>query len=269
MGYFSNRRMPLFCRFRDVASRWRDSMDDHPKDDLFSRPRDAADRFRFDEAVARVFPDMVRRSVPGYEQLVDLTGLIGRRFIRPDTRVYDLGCSLGATTLSLVGQASGERCEFIALDNSPAMVEALAARLRDQGTRGRVHVVCADAGSVAIENASLVVLNLTLQFIAPRRRLALLRRIRRGLVPGGALILSEKIRPSEPAEDRLLRVLHEDFKRANGYSELEISRKRAALERVLIPEDPGRHLQRLQEAGFAHGARWFQCLNFVSFLAWT
>lgn len=239
------------------------------KDDLFSRRSGEVEPFHFDDAVVRVFADMVRRSVPGYEQLVALSGLLGRRFVQPGTGVYDLGCSLGAATLSLLDRVSDPSCRFTAIDSSQAMIDALSARLQGTGLDDRVFPVCADASSVPIENASLVVLNLTLQFIPLEERLALLKRVRHGLVPGGALILSEKIRPVDPEEERLVTELHEDFKRANGYSELEISRKRAALERVLVPEAPELHLERLKEAGFPHCTRWYQCLNFVSFVAWT
>lgn len=239
------------------------------KDDLFARPWAEGEPFRFDESVARVFPDMVSRSVPGYGQLVALTGLIGARFLRSGTRCYDLGCSLGAVTFSLLERAPEVDCRQIAVDNSPAMVAALVDRVRGRAGRERVEPVCADIASVLVEDASLVVLNLTLQFIAPERRTEILRAVRRGLVPGGALILSEKICSADPAEERLLTALHQDFKRANGYSELEISQKRTALERVLIPDTPKVLMDRLGDAGFVHRVRWFQCLGFISLLAWT
>jgi len=239
------------------------------RDDLFARPRKRSEPFRFDESVARVFPDMVGRSVPCYGELVELTGLLGARFLRRNTRVYDLGCSLGAVTSSLLAQASCADLELIAVDNAPAMTSVLDVRLRDQDLATRVEIICADLGSVRIEKASLVVMNLTLQFIPPGERLALLTRICAGLIPGGALILSEKLCAHDMQEQVLLTGVHEDFKRANGYSELEISQKRAALEQVLIPDTREQHLERLQAAGFAQTVQWFQCFNFVSFVAWT
>ncbi|MBK1720485.1 carboxy-S-adenosyl-L-methionine synthase CmoA [Thiocystis violacea] len=241
-------------------------------DDLFDRPLDRADGpirpFAFDADVARVFPDMVRRSVPGYAELVDLAGLIARRAARPGDRCYDLGCSLGAVTRSILRQ-TGPEVRLIAVDNAPAMIEGLGARLADLPGAERVEARCVDVQQVAIEQAALVVLNLTLQFIPPPDRLALLRRIRAGLIPGGALILAEKIAVPADRGGAWLTVLHEDFKRANGYSELAISRKRAALERVLIPDSIETHEQRLTTAGFAGSVRWFQSLNFVAWLAWT
>jgi tRNA (cmo5U34)-methyltransferase len=225
--------------------------------------------FRFDEAVTRVFPDMVARSVPCYGELADLTGLLGARFLRPGTRGYDLGCSLGAVTFSLLEHARTSDFDIVAVDKAPAMTRALEERLRGSARAEQVEVLCADLSSVCFENASLAVLNLTLQFIPPEERPALLRRIREGLVPGGALILSEKLRSEDSSEQTLLTEVHEDFKRASGYSELEISQKRMALERVLIPDTCADHRNRLRNAGFRHVVQWFQCLNFVSFVAWT
>ncbi len=237
-------------------------------DDLFDRPEGPVRPFEFDVDVARVFPDMVRRSVPGYAELVGLSGLIARRVARPGARCYDLGCSLGAVTRSILRQ-TGPEVRVIAVDNAPAMVEGLRARSVDVADAGRVDAVCADVQEVAIEQAALVVLNLTLQFVPVSGRLPLLQRIRAGLAPGGAMILAEKVAvPTERGGDWLT-TLHEDFKRANGYSELAISRKRAALDRVLIPDSLDAHEQRLAAAGFAGSVRWFQSLNFVAWLAWT
>ncbi|EGV30343.1 tRNA (cmo5U34)-methyltransferase [Thiorhodococcus drewsii AZ1] len=243
-------------------------MIDTEPDDLFDRPSGPVRPFEFDADVARVFPDMVRRSVPGYAELVGLSGLVARRVARPGTRCYDLGCSLGAVTRSILRQVTGE-VRVVAVDNAPAMIEGLRARLADVPHSGRVEPVCADVREVAIENASLVVLNLTLQFIPRDARLELLTRIRQGLVPGGVLILAEKIQVSDDRGGRFLTQLHEDFKRANGYSEMAISGKRAALDRVLVPETIEAHEARLSAAGFVGVERWFQSLNFVAWIAWT
>ncbi len=237
-------------------------------DDLFDRPLGPIRPFEFDADVARVFPDMVRRSVPGYAELVGLSGLVARRVAQPGTRCYDLGCSLGAVTRSILRQ-TGPQVEIIALDNAPAMIDGLRARLADVPGAERVEALCADIREVPIEQASLVVSNLTLQFIPAPARLDLLGRIRAGLTPGGVLILAEKIAVGQDRGGALLTALHEDFKRANGYSEMAISAKRTALERVLVPDSIETHEQRLAEAGFAGATRWFQSLNFVAWLAWT
>lgn len=241
--------------------------DSHP-DTLFDRPAGPVRPFEFDAAVAQVFPDMVRRSVPGYLELVEVTGLMARRLAQPGTRCYDLGCSLGAVTRAILRQVD-PRVEIIAVDKAPAMIDGLRARLADLAGAQRVEAVCADLLDLPVTKASVVVLNLTLQFVPPLARLGLLQRLRSGLVPGGALILAEKVRMPLDADGALLTTLHEDFKRAHGYSELAISRKRAALERVLVPDSIEEHEQRLAAVGFANFTRWYQSLNFVAWVART
>jgi len=248
-------------------------MNPHSKDRIYAQPLEKVKEFRFDETVARVFPDMIERSVPGYATLVSMIGLLSRDLLRPGTRCYDLGCSLGAVSYAVAAAARGEDAEIVAVDKAPAMIEGLERALQKDPPGLPVHSRCADVLKVEIESASLVVLNLTLQFVEPERRLELLQRIHAGLVSGGALILSEKSvvdrdpEHQSPAQRRMDELLS-SFKRARGYSELEISQKRAALERVLIPESMTTHRRRLQQAGFVDCIQWFQCLNFVSLLAW-
>lgn len=225
--------------------------------------------FVFDERVARVFSDMLARSVPGWVELLRLIGLIGARLARPGTRIYDLGCSLGATSASILARlpetSGSDAIQVYAVDRAPAMLNELRLRLKPEIDRGRLQPICADLLDLLIDDASLVVMNLTLQFIAPEQRVALLGRIRAGLGAGGALILAEKVDVSD--DDGLLAQLHTDFKAAQGYSRLEIARKRTALEQVLIPDSVAEHHARLREAGFERIEPFFQCLNFVGWIA--
>lgn len=234
-------------------------------DHLFDRPGAVGD-FVFDAAVARVFPDMISRSVPGYAAIINMIELLTAMYAQPDTRLYDLGCSLGASSVAMASGLGHDDCRIIAVDNAPAMLE-LAREHTARLACGEIEFRLADIREVAIENASVVVLNFTLQFLPLEERTALLRRIRRGLRPGGILVLSEKIAGESAHADALLVAMHHAFKRRQGYSELEISQKRAALENVLLPETLATHLGRLDEAGFASAHAWFQCFNFVSILA--
>ena len=159
-------------------------------------------------------------------------------------------------------------CKVIAVDNSEAMIErGLELLASDSSSRVPVEMVCADIQGIAIEDASVVVLNFTLQFIPLDDRLALITRIHKGLKPGGVLILSEKMAFDDQIKQDFHTEAHHDFKRANGYSNLEISQKRTALERVMIPESLNCHKRRLQEAGFPMSEVWFQCFNFASMAA--
>lgn len=225
--------------------------------------------FRFDDAVARVFPDMIRRSVPGYSSIIAMIGILTGRYMQAGSNAYDLGCSLGAATLAMRHGIQLPDCRLVAVDNSPAMIERCRHHLALDDHPVPVELICNDIRQQPMDNASVVTLNFTLQFVPLKERLHLLQRIRHSLRPGGILILSEKIAFADPLEQQLQTDLHHDFKRANGYSDLEISRKRSALEDVLIAETLDAHRQRLHQAGFAHVSCWQQCFNFVSLIALT
>lgn len=237
------------------------------KDDIYSRPQEIVGDFCFDQKVAAVFPDMIKRSVPGYVTMIGTIGELAARYVQAGTNVYDLGCSLGEASLAMRRRIRAEGCRIIAVDNSEAMIER--AREHVEGFRAQtpVELVCADVLDIPLENASMVVLNFTLQFIQPEKRPLLLEKVCRAMNPGGILVLSEKIRLPDAVLDELNIELHHEFKRAQGYSELEISQKRTALENVLIPESLQTHLQRLRQAGFSHAAPWYQCFNFASIIA--
>ena len=236
-------------------------------DTLFASPLSEIVDFVFDEKVVDVFPDMINRSVPGYSTIINLLGIITRQYARPGTNIYDLGCSLGAATLSMRHHIAVEDCKIIAVDNASAMIERLQRIIERDNSRIAVESHCKDLQAIDINNASVVVMNFTLQFIAPEERDAIIEKIYRGMNPGGVLILSEKLQFDNAQQDRVLTELHHAFKKSNGYSDLEIAQKRSALENVLIPETANVHHQRLQQAGFSEVYLWFQCFNFASFIA--
>ena len=237
------------------------------RDTLFSAPIAKLGDWTFDERVAEVFPDMIQRSVPGYSNIISMIGMLAERFVQPQSKVYDLGCSLGAATLSVRRNIAVPGCQIIAVDNSPAMVERCRRHIDAFRADTPVDVIEADIRNIPIENASMVVLNFTLQFLAPEERQQLLNTIYQGLKPGGALVLSEKFSFEDQQVGELLFNMHHDFKRANGYSELEISQKRSMLENVMLTDSVETHKQRLRNAGFEHAELWFQCFNFGSLVA--
>lgn len=237
------------------------------RDALYALPQTQIVDFAFNAAVADVFPDMIRRSVPGYETVISLLGVIARHYAQPRSYIYDLGCSLGAATLAMANQVRDTSIRYVAVDNSTAMTQRCEQILQRHLLNEQFEVLCTDILDAEIRNASVVVLNFTLQFLRPDQRLTILQKIYAGLLPGGVLVLSEKLQFADPAEHALLTDLHLAFKRANGYSELEISQKRSALENVLIPDAAEQHYARLSAAGFAQAVQWFQGINFVSFIA--
>lgn len=236
------------------------------KDDIFKSTDAGPGTFEFNDSVAEVFTDMLKRSVPGYEASLEAIAILARRYGRAGTRCYDLGCSLGASTLAMRRNIVEPDCEIVAVDLSPAMIGRCRKIVDADDTDLPVSIRVEDVRDVAIEHASLVVLNYTLQFIPVNDRSRLVRRIYDGLIDGGVLILSEKVVDEDPAIEGLLIELHHEFKSANAYSDLEIARKRMALEEVLIPESTAAHLERLAEAGFNHRSVWLKHFNFVSIL---
>ncbi len=234
------------------------------EDRLFAAPRDPLLKFTFDEQVAGVFRDMIERSVPGYATTLSMIGVLAARYGRPGTVCYDLGCSLGAGAMAMHRHLKSKDIPIIAVDNSPAMIER-ASKLEMPGRD--VRWLCRDIRDIEIVRASVVVLNFTLQFLNPADRGRLLKKIFSGLLPGGILILSEKIKFADEQENARQIDWYHSFKAANGYSEMEIAQKRNALEDVLIPETPETHHRRLAEAGFASSHVWFQCFNFISIIA--
>lgn len=237
------------------------------RDNLFANPIEKLGNWQFDERVADVFPDMVERSIPGYHTIISTIGILTPRFAQQDSNIYDLGCSLGEATRAIRRNITLTGCKIYAVDNSPAMIERCRRHIGAFKADTPVEIVEADINNIEITNASMVVLNFTLQFLSPYDRQALLSRIYQGLRPNGILILSEKFHFIDKQIEKLLVGMHYDFKRTNGYSELEISQKRTLLENVMRIDDITTHYHRLQQAGFQHISTWYQCLNFGSFIA--
>ena len=237
------------------------------RDDLFASPLSDPGLFRFDASVASVFPDMINRSVPGYATVVGMTGTLAAQHARPGSQIYDLGCSWGASLLSVAREPACDRCKLIGIDNSESMLKQASNHLAQFPEAKRIQLQHADVLDTPLHNASVVIMNYTLQFIPIEEREGLLKRIREAMMPGDVLILSEKLTLPDPRLNEYLIDLHHDFKRQQGYSDLEIAQKRQALEDVLVPETRQTHVERLQKVGFSRCDVWFHCLNFGSLIA--
>jgi tRNA (cmo5U34)-methyltransferase len=237
------------------------------KDDLYSHYRERVADFVFDDAVAAVFDDMIRRSVPGYATVIAMTKVFAEQYAQAGTVCYDLGCSLGASTLAMRKGIIQPGCRIVAVDNSESMVAQCReiVALDDSGVP--VEAKQADIRDVPIENASVVVMNYTLQFLSPDQRDAMTQKIYDGLRPGGVLLLSEKIAFEDADKEAFETDMHHEFKKLMGYSDLEVAQKRKSLENVLLPETLAAHRTRLKKCGFTKTHLWFQCFNFMSLAA--
>jgi len=233
------------------------------RDTVFRQEHPEIAEFAFDEKVAAVFADMLKRSVPGYGAIISLIAVFAKKYAQPNTVIYDLGCSLGACSLAIANNV--ENCKIYGFDVSEPMIREAKKLVSESENGEKISLFCEDITKINFEKTSFVVLNLTLQFIKPQEREALLRKIYSSLTSNGVLILTEKVSGAE--QNDFFTDLYYDFKRANGYNETEISKKRLALENVLISDSEEAHTQRLKRVGFSDVRRWFQALNFQSFIA--
>ncbi len=259
---------------------------EHKRDSLFAQPLGAVSEFRFDQSVVDVFPDMLTRSIPGYQAIISQSGLLAARYAQPNTNLYDLGCSLGATSLAMhkamldaraENVNSSHGCVIHGIDNSTPMIKKATKVIETQtgqsvnenfNTDGiPIMLHCEDMQSSELQNASVVAMNFTLQFVPPDDRDNMMQSIANAIEPGGVLILSEKVTFDDPVLSQMHIDMYHNFKRANGYSDLEISQKRNALENVMIPDTLNTHAKRLANAGFSSSSVWFQCFNFASVIA--
>ena len=242
-------------------------MNPKPKDEVFrDKVEDVAD-FHFGEKVASVFDNMVERSVPFYGEMQRMIWEMAADFAVPGTNVYDLGCSTGTTMLQL-DQHVAEKVRFIGVDNSEEMLKKCRAKLAEHKFSREHELRCVDLNQgVHVENASMVLMILTLQFIRPLYRDKLIGNLYNGLNENGALILVEKLIGEDSLFNRLFIKYYYDLKKRNGYSELEIAQKREALENVLVPYKLMENREMLLRMGFRYCDVFFKWYNFCGIIA--
>lgn len=232
------------------------------EDKVFSKPIEK--QFEFDEQIAAVFDDMLKRSVPFYDEAMALTKRFALSYLREGGRLYDLGCSTASTLLDIERELAVE-AELIGIDNAPSMLEQ--ARRKLSAFDSKIRLQEADIISYDYQDADVFITNYTLQFIRPLVREALIRRVYEALKGGGAFIFSEKVVCEEKRLNKLLIDRYYDFKKAQGYSEYEIMHKREALENVLIPYTVAENKEMVMRCGFKHFETLFRWGNFATFIA--
>lgn len=232
------------------------------KDNIFDKP--ITKQFEFDEDVASVFDDMLRRSVPYYKEVLDLTTAFALKYLKDEDRVYDLGCST-ASTLINIAKHSEKNFELIGVDNSHAMLERAKHKAKAFGID--IQFIEDDIFNIELQSSKLIISNYTLQFIRPLMREKLIKKIYDSLEEGGIFIFSEKV----ISEDRILNKQFIDeyynFKKEQGYSEFEIAQKREALENVLIPYSYEENKKMILDSGFKSFDCLFKWINFGTFIA--
>ena len=244
-------------------------------DKLFTEIDPKSGEFSFDENVARVFDDMISRSIPLYADVQRSVPVLADLLDHDPLKVIDLGCSTGTSMIHLVRSLPKRNFEVIGIDNSKAMLtkcrEKIAAAAMETGQNqlmDQIQVQQSDVRSFGFSDASIVLMNYTLQFVDVESRASVLKRICDSIRPDGFLLVSEKVIHEQPATDHALVELYFEFKRRQGYSDLEISRKRDALETVLVPLTVDDNTTLFRDAGFARVEVLLKWFNFATFVCY-
>jgi tRNA (cmo5U34)-methyltransferase len=237
------------------------------RDEVYRENHGTIADFTFGEKVASVFDDMLERSVPFYAEMQRMIAEFAGDFATPGSNIYDLGCSTGTTMINLASHVP-EGVRFVGVDNSRDMLDRCAQKLKEHQFRAKHELVCADLNeNVRVDNASMVLMVLTLQFVRPLYRDRLIRQIYDGLNENGCLILVEKFLGEDSIFNRLFIKYYYDMKKRNGYSEMEIAQKREALENILVPYKPMENREMLLRAGFRYSDTFFKWYNFGGIIA--
>ena len=237
-------------------------------DRLFSEINPKTGAFSFDENVARVFDDMISRSIPLYADVQRSVPVLAQLLDHDTIKVVDLGCSTGTSLIHLARSLPDRQLELIGVDNSESMLEKCREKTEALHLKEQIQTYCGDIRTFEFEQASIVLMNYTLQFVDVQARPEILARIRQSIRPGGFLMVSEKVIHQQPAVDDALVELYFEFKRRQGYSELEISRKRDALENVLVPLTIDGNRQLFEQAGFERVEVLLKWFNFATFVCY-
>jgi tRNA (cmo5U34)-methyltransferase len=235
------------------------------RDTLFNTDSPSQD-FSFNEQVAEVFDDMLERSIPCYHQVMKMTAQLIAPFVTSHDRIYDLGCSTGKPLLTLASHFGNETLEYVGIDNSQAMINKAKRKAELFTNTSQIDFLLGDITRIELAPCKVILLNYTLQFLRPLERADFLRKIHGALLPGGIIIMGEKIISHHSKINRVFIDLYFDFKREQGYSEIEIAKKRETLENILIPFSIAENKNMLKNAGFSQCETFFQWFNFISFI---
>jgi len=238
-------------------------------DKLFAEPRTQIHDFNFGTETAAVFDDMLDRSVPFYGEMQRMIGELSADFAVDGSSIYDLGCSTANTFLSIGANLTPDlNVKFVGLDYSDEMLHKAEEKLVSTRFPWPFELKHQDLNEgLQIENASVALMVLTLQFVRPLNRESLIANLHRGLNHNGCLILVEKVLGEHTTFNRLFIDHYYAMKKRKGYSEIEISQKREALENVLVPYQLDENIRLLRRCGFQHLDVFFKWYNFCGIIA--
>jgi tRNA (cmo5U34)-methyltransferase len=215
---------------------------------------------------ASKFRNHISLSIPGYaSSLVPACIGLSRRFVQRGSSVLDIGCSTGHTLASIrkANQAARPDVNYAGIDIEPSFREHW-----DRLTARNLCFGVADARDYAgYDNLSVVLCTFTLQFIAPKDKMSVLRHIHSGLVEGGALIIAEKTLAETSRVQDVMTFPYYDQKLKNGFSEKDILDKERQLRGQMTLWTEKELQSALALVGFSEIHSFWQSHMFVGYLA--
>lgn len=213
----------------------------------------------------RNFEDHVSKSVPFYAEGHEIVLSLSDYFVKENSVCYELGCSTGALTRRLA-QRHRPSVQWVGIDVEANMIDQAWQYLnvKTPGVRN-VEYVVGDILTYDYQSSDLIVAYYTVQFIPPRVRQELLRRVYESLNWGGAFLLFEKVRGPDARFQDLVSGLYVDYKLDKGYAPEEIIAKSKSLKGVLEPFSTAGNTDMLKRAGFVDIMTIFKHVCFEGF----
>ena len=224
-------------------------------------------RWEFDADVTDAFDDMLKRSIPQYDVMRAAVFALGCPFVQQNTAIVDVGASRGEAIEPFL-KRFGALNHHVMIEISEPMRAVLRERFGGYEKSGVVEIRSDDLrASFPFVKTSLILSILTLQFVPIEHRQRLVQRMYDSMIAGGALIVVEKVLGATASLDAVFVDGYYDLKRANGYSQEAIDRKRLALEGVLVPVTAAWNEELLKMAGFRQVDCFWRWMNFAGWIA--
>ena len=219
----------------------------------------------FNGDVVASFSEHVRRSVPHYDLGHDMVCKLSDFFLKADSLCYEIGVSTGDLLKKLVEYNTHKpNVRWVGLDVEQDMIDEASTRL---AAAPNVSLETADIIPYEFETTDMIASYYCIQFIHPRVRQDVIKKIYNALNWGGAFIWFEKIRGPDARFQDILTTLYTDFKLEQGYSPSEIIAKTRSLKGVLEPFSTQGNLDLLTRAGFTDVTTIMKYMCFEGVLA--
>jgi len=218
--------------------------------------------FDFDGDYSARYERVIRRVVPGYDDLILLAHAALRMSVGPQARVLVVGAGTGNELAAYATAEPGWR--LTAVEPSGAMISQARARVSRRGLGGRVELVqCPLAELPETEPFDAASLLLVLHFQPDNgAKRDMLREIARRLEPGSPLVVVDAYGTKGTPNFARLMEAWMRYARSHGVTEQEERLYREQVEDGIhfVPE--GRLIELLAEAGFRSPSQFFRALVF-------